>query len=179
MQILTPCWGHRLFVYERICTYLCRNTCIYELHVYARILFETSISRPDPASSYLHKPTSSTHAAVSVFHSIPSSHNCCALKSIRISVPRSRSSRGSRSSRSVRRGWSSRCASKEWHVVIVIPHQLVEVNHSTGCSVRGFVSRRMVYPIFLPGAVELGFIVNGSLQGIFGESFTKILTGSI
>ena len=40
------------------------NTCMYVLHIYARILIETSISRYDPASCYLHKPTSSTHAAV-------------------------------------------------------------------------------------------------------------------
>ena len=100
VQILTPCWGHRLNVFERICTYLFENTyiyvqyvyvricnytciyvlhvyarifciitCIYVLHVYARIFIETSNSRPDPASSFLHKPSSSTHAAVSVFHS--------------------------------------------------------------------------------------------------------------
>ncbi len=37
VQILTPFWGHRLYVYERICMYLIRNTCIYVLHVYARI----------------------------------------------------------------------------------------------------------------------------------------------
>ena len=34
VQILTPCWGHRLYVYERISTYLCRNTCIYVQYVF-------------------------------------------------------------------------------------------------------------------------------------------------
>ena len=58
VQILTPCWGHRLNVFERICTYLfentyiyvqyvyvriCNYTCIYVLHVYARIFDRNTV----------------------------------------------------------------------------------------------------------------------------------------
>jgi hypothetical protein len=43
VQILTPYWGHRLYVYERICTYLCRNTCIYVKYVYVCICNYTCI----------------------------------------------------------------------------------------------------------------------------------------
>ena len=36
-------WGHRMYAYERICTYLFRNTCIYVLHVYARIFDRNTV----------------------------------------------------------------------------------------------------------------------------------------
>ena len=70
VQILTPCWGHRLYVYERICTYLFRNTyiyvqyvyvricnytCIYVLHVYARIFL--SKYGPYICQKYVHMHT--------------------------------------------------------------------------------------------------------------------------
>ncbi len=37
LQILTPCWGERMYVYARICKYFREYTCIYVQHVYARI----------------------------------------------------------------------------------------------------------------------------------------------
>ena len=44
VQILTPCWGHRLNVFERICTYLFENTYIYVQYVYVRRCNYTCIS---------------------------------------------------------------------------------------------------------------------------------------
>ena len=46
VQILTPFWGHRLYVYERISTYLCRNTCIYVQYMHVFLIEIRSVYLP-------------------------------------------------------------------------------------------------------------------------------------
>ena len=43
VQILTTSWGHRMYVYARVCTYFCTYTCVYVLHVYARIIYRNTV----------------------------------------------------------------------------------------------------------------------------------------
>ena len=54
VQILTPCWGHRLYVYERICTYLFRNTYMYVFVIIRTYMYVFVIIRAYTCCTYMH-----------------------------------------------------------------------------------------------------------------------------